>query len=473
MQLETYFSFSGLGTIQESAYSDQPLPMSRGGRSVRFEIPEIPPPPSSPQESDEGGLAGERSRNTVTVNTVIPKDTPSVSHNQSGAPTIPTDQNTVNTNFNLTRENTRESSLVKSGKSQNGSRIQRELSMVSSPEPWPQVIEADFDTTPNPKSDSTLHMASSEPKASTSDAQEKEGDQSSNAMREIKVEITKHVPAPEEPTSEFVNPASPIVNQTEPVSKVKKMMEGSRKVDSPAPPPPSPEAKEDITKDDKGRKVPIVEVGRQSGFDDEPSMTVMQIQPKGVTRKQPKQRHLDTFVNIDIPASQPPPEPPKSKNEVVYEKNGIIMEESEHEAEESDRQITESVQSTLANRTISEADTEATSSVVEPAISQASQGPALSEDFSERQEKSRGQQLFGEWSGVEREASDVDTQAMLSSDKQDLDMTEDGGDHDGFKEDLQREYEKLKEETKHMEEQSDDKDKSEEVNDDSSPDKDV
>ena len=447
--------------------------MSRGGRSVRFEIPEIPPPPSSPQESDEGGLAGERSRNTVTVNTVIPKETPSVSNNpMSGAPTIPTDQNTVNTTLNLTRENTRESSLVKSGKSQNGSRIQRELSMVSSPEPWPQVIEADFDTTPNPKSDSTLHMAPSEPKASALDMQDREGNQSANAMREIKVEITKHTPAPEAPTSEFVNPASQI--QSEPVSKVKKMMEESRKVDSPAPPPPSPEAKDDVTKDDKGRKVPIVEVGRQSGFDaDEPSMTVMQIQPKGVTRKQPKQRHLDTFVNIDIPASKQPPEPPKSKNEVKYEKNGIIMEESEHDAEESDRQeMSESVQSTLANRTISEADTEATSSVVEPAISQASQGPALSEDFSERQEKSRGQQLFGDWTGVERDSSDVDTQAMLSSDKQDLDMTEDGGDHDGFKEDLQREYEKLKEETKHIEEESDDKDKTEDVNGESSPDKD-
>ena len=443
--------------------------MSRGGRSVRFEIPEVPPPPSSPQESDEGGLAGERSRNTVTVNTIIPKETPSVSNNpMSGAPTIPTDQNTVNTSLTYTREN----SLVKSGKSQTGSRVQRELSMVSSPEPWPQVIEADYDITPNPKSDSTLHMASSEPKASASEDQDKERNQSANAVREIKVEVTRHRPEPEEPTSEFVNPASQFVNKdTEPVSRVKKMMEESRKADSPAPPPPSPEAKDDVaTKTDKGRKAPIVEVGRQSGFDaDEPSMTVMQIQPKGVTRKLPKQRQLDTFVNIDIPASQAPD---PSKSEVKYEQNGIIMEESEQEIEESDKhEVSESVQSTLANRTISEADTEATSSVVEPAISQASQGPAFSEDFSERQEKSQGQQLFGDWTGVGRDSSDIDTQAMLSSDKQDLDMTEDGGDHDGFKEDLKQEYEKLKEETKHIEDDSGDKDNSEDINDDLSPDK--
>ena len=408
--------------------------MSRGGRSVRFEIPEIPPPPSSPQGSEKDSLEGEPiqpSRNAVTVNTMIPKDTPSVSNKPLSGITVHTDQNTVNTSI------TRENSLIKSaGKPQSGSQV-RELSMVSSPEPWPQVIEADYDITPNTKTDSALHMAPQKSETSLSADIDKEDDnQSTNAVTEIKVEIKKHTP--ELPKSDFVN------KDTEPASKVKKIMEESRKTDSPAPPPPSPEAKDDtLVKADKGRNgmAPIVELdGNPIVQEDESSMTVMQIQPKGVGRKS-KQRQIDTFVNIDIPAVS---SMEQSQSETVLDPGGTIIEESEQEVEESNRQETTlSVQSTLANRTISEASSEETSSMIEPAISQASQGPAVSEDFSERHEKG---QMFGEWPSMGVD-SDVDTQAMLSSDKQDLDMTENGGDHDGFKEDLRKEYEKLKRET--------------------------
>lgn len=430
--------------------------MSRGGRSVRFEIPEIPPPPSSPQESEEGVPVGEQSRNTVTVNTFIPKDTPSVSNNpMSGVTTIATDQNTVHTSLN-----TRENSLVKSGKSQSGSRV-RELSMVSSPEPWPQVNEADFDIPPHPKSDSTLHATSSGPKASSSEDFDKDKNQSSNTKREIKVEISRHSPEPEEPTSEFVN------KDTEPVSKVKKIMAESRKAESPAPPPPSPEAKDDmITKSGNDKKTLSAGDHKSKADGDASSMTVMQIHPKGVTHKLSKQRQIDTFVNIDIPAVH---DLEPSKNEIKYEQRETIIEEPEQEIEESSkRETSESVQSTLANRTISEADTEAISSVVEPAISQASQGPALSEDFSEKQEKG---QLFGDWTGVVGNSSDVDTQAMLESDKQDLDMTEDGGDHEGFKEDLRKEYEKLKKETNSIDNDAKEKKETTDLNEESSADK--
>ena len=434
-----YLFILGLGTIKETGreYADQPLPMSRGGRSVRFEIPEVPPPPSSPQESDKDSLVGvrvegEQSRNTVTVNTVIPKDTPSVSNiPTSGITTIHTDQNTLNTSAN-----TRENSDVKSaGKSQTGSRV-RELSMVSSPEPWPQVIEADFDITPNPKSDSTLHMAPQQPEGgSLADGSEKERNQSANA--EIKVEIVMRTP--ETPKSDFVN------KDTEPVSKVKKIMAESRKTDSPAPPPPSPEGKEDVAKGRNGM-APIDERRKSNVEDDESIMTVMQILPKGITRKT-KTRQIDTFVNIDIPATSTS-EPSRSE---AVNNGGTIIEESEQEVEEINKPDTAlSVQSTLANRTISEAYSDATSSMIEPAVSQASQGPALSEDFSEKQEKP--DQMFGDWSGIAKESSDADTQVMLSSDKQELDMTEDGGDHEGFKEDLKQEYEKLLKETEGSEE---------------------
>ena len=404
--------------------------MSRGGRSVRFEIPEVPPPPSSPQGTDKDSLEGEPlepSRNAVTVNTNIPKDTPSVSNKPMSGITVRTDKITVNTSLN-----TRENSIVKSV-SKPPSGTQRELSMVSSPEPWPQVIEADYDVTPNTKTDSTLHMAPQKTETSLSDELDKEENKSANAIQQIKVEITKHTP--EEPKSDFVN------KDTEPISKVKKIMEESRKTDSPAPPPPSPEGKDDmVVKSAKSRNgmASIVEVdGKSSVEENESKMTVMQIQPKGASRKS-KLRQIDTFVNIDIPASFS-----SGQSEKVPDP-GTIMEESELEAEESNRKTAVSGQSTLANRTISEAYSEETaSSMIEPAISQASQGPAVSEDFSDKHDKNN---MFGEWTDNVAQ-SDVDAQATSISDKQDLDMTENGGDHDGFKEDLKREYEKLKRET--------------------------
>ena len=325
----------------------------------------------------------------------------------------------------------------------------REVSMVSSPEPWPQVQDADFDVAPVPSPETTLHdTPGTTPQ--TSEVREPETkleneNQSKNAQEVVIEEVKQEQPSPKkEKDSEYVNKTE------EPTSVVKKMMEDSRKAESPAPPPPSPEAKEDseiiINKPKNSMTTVMEEEETSNAHDDEVSMTVMQISPKGpVTHgsKKSHDRQIDTFQNIDIPAEfdldyvHPHVQEPTTET---------IMEEPEPADEDEAKSAPTyalSVQSTLANRTISEHErSEVSSSVIEPAMSQASQGPALSEDFSEKPEKS---EVFGDWSGMVLGSSEgQDTQAMLSSEKPD--MTEDGGDHEGFKDDLRQEFEKISQE---------------------------
>ncbi|XP_045192778.2 uncharacterized protein LOC123549036 isoform X5 [Mercenaria mercenaria] len=430
---------SGLHTIHESGTvnegDDLAHPVSRG-RSVRFEIPEIPPPPSSPQLSEDGQK--EASRNAVTVNTNIPQETPSTSSNKppSGV-TIRTTATTVNTST-LQAEN----SFIRSYTGP-----VREISLISSPEPWPQVQDADFEEAPVPSPETTLHETPRETPQTLepleSETKSENENQSKNAQ-EVVVEEEKTEP------SEKKEKDSEYVNKTEDQSAVvKKMMEESRKAESPAPPPPSPEAKEDsqiiINKPNSTMTTLVEEEETANAPDNEVSMTVMQISPKGPMIKGGQKSHnrqIDTFQNIDIPAEfdldYVHPHVQEPTTDTIVEE----PEPAEDDAK-SARTYALSVQSTLANRTISEqAHSEVSSSFIEPAISQASQGPALSEDFSEKRENS---ELFGDWSGMVIGSSDgQNTQAMLSSDKPD--MTEDGGDHEGFKEDLRQEFEKIKQE---------------------------
>lgn len=410
-------------------------PVSRG-RSVRFEIPEVPPPPSSPQLSDDGQK--DISRNAVTVNTNLPQETPSTSSNKppSGA-TIRTTATTINTST-LQAEN----SFIRS----NTGPV-RELSMVSSPEPWPQVKDADFETAPVPTPVSVLHETPTDTPLTSVHLESEERPESvdqSTVVQEALISKDKHEPSSEkEKDSEFVNKTE------EQTAMVKKMMEDSRKAESPAPPPPSPEAKEDseiIINKTKNTMTPLIEEEEAgNAADHDVSMTVMQIAPKGPVNpgRKSQSRQIDTFQNIDIPAEfeleYVHPHVQEPTTETIVEE----PEPPEEEENKSTRDVALSVQSTLANRTISEqAHSEVSSSMIEPAISQASQAPALSEDFSEKPETSG---LFGDWTGIVIGSSEgQDTQAMLSSDKPD--MTEDGGDHEGFKDDLRQEYEKIKSE---------------------------
>lgn len=403
-------------------------PVSRG-RNVRFEIPEVPPPPSSPQLSDDAEK--EQSRNTVTINTNVPQmSPPSVSSNKPmSEATIRTNATTINTTLQG------ENSFVRL----NTAPV-RETSFISSPEPWPQINEADYDVAPLPSPVSTLHETIQISETMESELKSEAGTQSGNAQEEVDDGEEKREPSPEmEKDSEYVN-------KTEDQSAVvKKMMEESRKTESPAPPPPSPEAKEDsdiIINKHKSIMTPLMEEV-ESMNDNEISMTVMQITPKGplLHGRKSNQRNLDTFQNIDIPAEfdlEP------GHLQLQEPSTATIIEEPEP-AEVEDNKVTRdiapSVQSTLANQTISEqAQSEISSSMVEPAVSQASLGPILSEDSSEKREHS---ELFGDLTGrVVGSSESQETQAMLNSaDKPD--MTEDGGDHEGFKEDLRQEYEKL------------------------------
>nr|XP_022320593.1 mucin-1-like [Crassostrea virginica] len=121
---------TGLGTIQETGHEEGegPHPMSRGGRSVRFaeEVPEIPPPPSSPQNPEDT------------------EDTTPVVEPQGENPSMPASRQTGFTNqptFNTTeKELSQEDIQIKSAKKRD--------SLISTPEPWPQVNEADYDVTP-------------------------------------------------------------------------------------------------------------------------------------------------------------------------------------------------------------------------------------------------------------------------------------------------------------------------------------
>lgn len=441
-------TFSGLGTIAERVQDDtgdQPHPVSRG-RSVRFEIPEVPPPPSSPQLSEDGHK--DPSRNTVTVNTNVPQETPSNStiKPMSGA-TIRTDANTVNTSTLLA-----ENSFVRSQGPPT-----RELSFISSPEPWPQVNEADYEMAPVPSPNTLVHDS---PRTLTTDPSQ--SDIKSMDLENISKNASsdkEHSATNLEKDGESVKSKGDIMKKTD--EAVKRLMEDSMKAESPAPPPPSPEPKQDSNITKKAGKImtPLLEETETPQTEmEESEMTILQIAPLGSRTggKKTYNRQIDTFQNIDIPASSyVQPEQSTPQNKLPETVNEPIPEEpeTEHEVEENKelpdetRDVALSVQSTLANRTISEqAQSEASSPMIEPAISQASQAPALSEDFSERRENS---EMFGDWTGMIVGSEGPETIAMLSSDKQD--MTEDGGDHEGFKDDLRLEFDRLNQETENNE----------------------
>lgn len=437
--------------------SDQPLPVSRG-RSVRFEIPEVPPPPSSPQLSDDGQKDTMPSRNTVTVNTSVPTaETGSSATKPMSNTTLRTDVNTVNTSVLPA-----EASFVRSQTVPT-----RELSTVSSPEPWPQVNESDFEKDPSKSPDVSLpETSTTTPTADVGKAPQRDNKDvsknNSNKVVEKKEKEPVKVPVPEKEStrdSEWTTTTEKTenyVNKTPDEHKdaMKKLLDDSRKSESPAPPPPSPEPKQDSNLSNGKKMEPLVEEP-----DGESEMTVVQIPPTGKNNvgKRGPNRHIDTFQNIDIPA----------KFEAIAENttvNETIQEEPEHDSEiESNKKHNEptadetqennekaddvapSEKSSLANRTITEyGPSDASSPMIEPAMSQVSQIPAMSEEMS-----SPRQEVFVDWTSVTGSRggkSGEDGEDNKETEELPL-MTEEGGDHEGFKEDLRQEYEKLERET--------------------------
>ena len=405
--------------------------MSRG-RSVRFEIPEVPPPPSSPQLSEDGQK--DPSRNTVTVNTSVPQQTPSNSTNKpmSGA-TVRTDANTFNTSMMIAENSFLRSQVPPT----------RDFSFVTSPEPWPQVNEADYEKAPAPSPNTQESMVTTEPSHSDLKSLDLE-----NMSKQASIDRELTLPSPDNDGEG----GKDYLKKTD--EAVKRLMEDSMNAESPAPPPPSPEPKQDSNMAKKSGNImtPLMEETETPNTveTEETEMSILQIAPQGLRpgARKPYNRQIDTFQNIDIPASyigQPDSnlsqiKQPEPLSETILEEPEPELEvEETKEVRDEPREVTVSVQSTLANRTISEqAQSDISSSMIEPAISQASQAPALSEDFSERRENS---ELLGDWTGIVVGSDGQDTMAMLSSDKQD--MTEDGGDHEGFKEDLREEFERL------------------------------
>ncbi|KAK3087440.1 hypothetical protein FSP39_005965 [Pinctada imbricata] len=276
---------TGLDTIQEHGQEDGGLPVSRGGgRSVRFaeEVPEVPPPPSSPQP------LGEEATDPNALKIPVAERDPS---------SMPLSRETGLTNqptFHTGDKDLSEDELLRSAK-------RREPSMASTPEPWPQVNEADFDITPaNTKL--TLH----ESRAATNGAKP---DDSRLANHDTTSERT-------------VGTGSSTMRSSDINSRDSTRSYLTRKEESPGPPPPSPESKDKNSeearsarkRESKSREsnttMPLIEENEEEveTSDSHVRTLVVEVPPLGQLKdektqtKAPIRRTVDTFVNIDIPA---------------------------------------------------------------------------------------------------------------------------------------------------------------------------
>lgn len=248
--------------------------MSRGGRSVRFaeEVPEIPPPPSSPQNPDDPE-----------------ESTPGVEQKREG-PSVPASRQTGFTNqptFNtMEKELSQDEIQIKSAKKRD--------SLLSTPEPWPQVNEADYDVTPA-HTKMTLH-GSNESKVNDSRLAHMDpySDRSVGTGSTIRADITSR-----DSTRSYM----------------------TQKEESPGPPPPSPEPKDRNDeprsarkRDSKSREsttmTPLLEEKDEDTASPDVHIRTLIIEVPPLGQREPKEkskgktRTTDTFVSIDIPAQQ-------------------------------------------------------------------------------------------------------------------------------------------------------------------------
>ncbi|XP_062621724.1 uncharacterized protein LOC134283288 isoform X3 [Saccostrea cucullata] len=342
---------TGLGTIQETGLEEGegPHPVSRGGRSVRFaeEVPEVPPPPSSPQLPEDD----QEPAQDVTPQTQEPSVPVS---RQTGF----TNQPTFNT---MEKELSQDEILIKSAKKRD--------SIISTPEPWPQVNEADYDVTPA-HTKMTLH--DSEPKVNDSRMAQMDpySDRSAGTGSTIRADITSR-----DSTRSYM----------------------THKEESPGPPPPSPEAKNDEQRSARRRETksresttmtPLMEENDEDTASPDVHIRtlVIEVPPLGQkeTKEKPKgkARTTDTFVSIDIPA-QPVVDdevPNGSGKRQLISKGGRRLEPPLEEKEEEStpdgggtintREQNLSVQSSVTGRITADGDTDTEfgSAGVDPSI---------------------------------------------------------------------------------------------------------
>ena len=258
--------------------------MSRGGRSVRFaeEVPEVPPPPSSPELAEgidpSTTLGIQNISQDGSTNKPISRDT-----GLTNQPTFPSD-----------KDLSQDDMLLRSAK-------RREPSMASTPEPWPQVNEADFDITP------------ANTKLALHDSRTANGNKAEDSRL-----------AQLDPHSERTGGSSSL-RSSDINSRDSTRSYLTRKEESPGPPPPSPEGKEGKERnseesrsarkrESKSREsnttMPLIEENEEEAGETDAHVRtlVVEVPPLGQSKdektqtKGPIRRNVDTFVNIDIPA---------------------------------------------------------------------------------------------------------------------------------------------------------------------------
>ncbi|XP_021376160.1 uncharacterized protein LOC110464964 isoform X3 [Mizuhopecten yessoensis] len=418
----------GLDTIEERK-QEETTEIGAGfsrSRSILFstnEVPEVPPPPSSPQEDDD------RSDMTTPLATPVVKDA-------AGHVTVLTNQNTVNT-----REHTHTSFDLQVPVDR-----KRESTMGSTPEPWPAVNEADFDVTPS-STKLALH--------------------SEHAKNGVVNDSRMAVMDPMSDRSSMYNGLkSEDISRNSSATNLKPD-EMKKEAESPGPPPPSPEAKDksrnahDIPKSG-GRRRDIM--SRESltmtplmEGDEEGEVTLNQGQIKTIVVSVPplgtagkprnkNNRTVDTFVSIDIPAV--------SVEHTVNGDDGVKQggrtQGLETTVEESQEDI-ESLTQTINTR---EVPLSVMSSLVDPSMDgQDSMSDMMSAGVSISQAGN-----VSPSSTVPDKGLNIDLKAFVNADQNSEDngkiserseaqekegITENGGDHEGFKEELREELQKL------------------------------
>lgn len=418
----------GLDTIKEAQHEDSkdmPHPVSRGGRSVRFsqDVPEVPAPPSTPDPDNDGA------KSSVTT----PME-PSETHN-------PTSGNTVRTNKSTYNTTARENSDLELRPQVS----RKEPSTVSTPEPWPAVNEADFDLTPS-GTNIGLHESS-------------QYTHSTNPNMDSRLAVG-------DPSSRSLPTANSTIRSDLGSGTSLGSRNASGKGESPGPPPPSPEGKDKRQDEPKsGRKrdlisressmTPLMEEKDEEHEDVYVRTLVVEVPPLGqpTERTKPKNhRTTDTFINIDIPATS---------QEEVQIQNLRSLKGNNHMTEIVERPLTEEYESSEHNdnQTVNTRDavlSVQTTSEGEPTNDPDSQSnmdsagvtPSIGANTSPTSTIPENKLKMDDLKFMDQTGNDQDQDQNQDDQNQDTgrqeqEMTENGGDHIGFKQELQEELDKL------------------------------
>lgn len=412
----------GLDTIKEAQHEsgiDSAHPVSRGGRSVRFsqDVPEVPAPPSSPDREKEGP------RSSVTTPMEQP-ETPK-----------PTSGNTVRSNKSTVNSSVKENSDLELKPIV--SKL-KDPSTVSTPEPWPSVNEADYDMTPS-GTNAGLHESSQNTHSSSVnlDSRLALGDPSSRNYTTANSTVRSEVSSGTSLTSR----------------------NASVKGESPAPPPPSPESKDKKQDNPKsGRKrellsressmAPVIEEKDEEHEDTHVRTLVVEVPPLGQPTEKPKEKNhrtTDTFINIDIPAmsmDELSMEKSRSDNShmtEIVERPGT--EENESNGETMDGQTINTRDAVLSVQTTSEGEPNTLDPDSQSNMDSAGVTPSMGANESPTSTIPENKLKMEDLKFMDQTMDDKDDKD--EKDEKDLEMTEEGGDHAGFKHELQEELEKL------------------------------